>query len=79
MNGAIKKKHKRHFNINAAKAGSPCINERGETVRIISFDRHGKFPIVALVPIPGEWEENVICYNRSGIAPDGKQKLFMKY
>ena len=61
-----KKLNLKPFDIEKAKAGKPVCTRDGHKARIISFDRTGCRPIVALIENIDEEEEDVLCYHLDG-------------
>lgn len=62
----------RPFNIEEAKKGKPVVTRKGVPVKIIYWDKKGRYPLVALV---GE-EENLKGYTLEGnYYPEGESLL----
>lgn len=70
----------KNFDLEKAKAGHPVCTRDGKEVRILCFDKKGRFPVVALVK-DGD-NEDAFSYDDTGrYIDDGKEypyDLFMK-
>lgn len=62
----------KEFNLEEAMAGKPVCTRDGIPARILCWDRSGIHPIVALVKIPQQLDEEIYTYSLKGEYVVGK-------
>lgn len=58
----------KEFNLEEAKAGKLVCVDNGEKARIICFDAHSEYPIIALITCKYSQKEFPYAFNNNGIS-----------